>query len=143
MPDHATIFEHDALCHPNPALKNPALARCCKLWRRTYRAKYRSTESEWQASNKAGAAFRAALPPLTTPEDCRDFLTCVSFGISIKAIGEKDGGKLLYAAQIALSSFRNELNCAKNAPKTPTLYPCGPEKSLVRSQMSGKGEEKA
>ena len=143
MSDYATIFIHDALCYPNPALKNPALARCCKLWKRAYRAKYRSTESERDASDKASAAFRAALPPLTTPDDCRDFITCVAYGMLIKAITEKDGGKLLYAAQIALSSHRNESNSAKIGSKMPASAHVRTKNSQVRPEESTNGQEKA
>ena len=131
MPNYATTAIHDALCCPRPALKNPAVALCCKAWKRAYRAKYRATDSEWEASDKAAAEFRAALPPFTTVNDCRDFITCVTFGILIKAIAEKDGGKLLYAAQIALSSFRNE-----------QMGPKGPSSSRVRPQSSPERPEK-
>jgi hypothetical protein len=123
MSDYATVYTHDALCYPNPALKNPALARCCKAWKRRFRAKYRRTESEIDASDKAAAAFCAALPPLDTPQDCRDYITCVSYGILIRAIPEKDGGKLLYAAQIALSSFRSEPNGASQNQSRRTPEP--------------------
>lgn len=133
MSDYATVATHYSLCCPRPAMKNPALARCCKAWKRAYRAEYLKTDSEWKASDKAAAEFRAALPPLTTLNDCRDFVACITFGILIRAIAEKDGSKLLYAAQIALSSFRNEqcspkmyssslippekvLNCTENVP---------------------------
>jgi hypothetical protein len=138
MSDYATIFIHDALCYPNPALKNPALACCCKVWRRVYRAKYRSTESERDASDKAGAAFRAALPPLTTPEDCRDFITCVAYGILIKAIADKDSGKLLYAAQIALSSFRS----GSNGEKMSTSSQVRPQIAVIRPEIAAKGQKK-
>jgi hypothetical protein len=137
MSDYATVAIHYSLCCPRPALKNPALARCCKAWKRAYRAKYLKTKSEWQASDNAAAEFRAALPPLTTLNDCRDFVACVTFGILIKAIAEKDGGKLLYAAQIALSSFRNE----QMVPKAPASSPVQPKSSRVRPEKAPNGTE--
>jgi hypothetical protein len=127
-------------------MKNPALARCCKAWKRAYRAEYLKTENEWEASDNAAAEFRAALPPLTSLNDCRDFVTCVTFGILIKAIAEKDGGKLLYAAQIALSSFRNEQMVPKgpaSAPVRPANAPNRTENVLNRPENAPNGQVKA
>jgi hypothetical protein len=54
------------------------------------------------AASKAAEAYRAALPPLTTGDNCRDFIACVAHGILLGAIDDKNAGKLLYAAQVAI-----------------------------------------
>jgi len=124
MPHYATTATYRAVGRPNPALDIPAVQRCCEEWRRVYRSAYRGDHDEWRASDRAGDAFCAALPPLTSRQNCRDFIACIAYGIMIKAIAEKDGGKLLYAAQVALSSFANERKTQKspdsatNRPKT-------------------------
>jgi hypothetical protein len=50
------------------------------------------------------------MPPLSTRASCRDFIACVAQGILLGAISEKDGGKLLYAAQVALAAANVERN---------------------------------
>ncbi len=105
----------------NPAFANPAIARCCKAWKKVYRAAMEETDWEVGAAKKAGEAYRAAMPPLTSRENCRDFLTCVAHGILLGAIPEKNGGKLLYAAQIALAMANSQQNPRNSAPSSANL----------------------
>lgn len=102
--EYPTEITIDALDKSNPTLKNPAVARCCNAWKDAYRAKFEEDEFEAFAASAAAEAFRAAMPPLTSRESCRDFIACVAQGMLLGAIAEKNAGKLLYAAQIALSS---------------------------------------
>jgi hypothetical protein len=97
----------------NPALANAAVAHCCKAWKRAYRASFAQDQVERFASDHAGEAYRAAMPPLTSRENSSDFVACVAHGILIGAIAANYGSKLLYAAQIAqaLGKF------AKNSKK--------------------------
>ena len=124
MSIYARIETYFEVGRSNPALENSAVKRCCKAWKRGYRAGCEDRENITEASDQASAAFCAALPPLTTLQNCRDFIACVAYGIVIKAIVDKDGGKLIYAAQVALSSFVNEKkpqkteDFAANQPKT-------------------------
>jgi hypothetical protein len=67
--------------------------------------------------DKAGEAYRALLPPLTTRENCRDFIACVAQGILLGAIADKNSGKLLYAAQVALA-----VCCAEERSRELTGY---------------------
>lgn len=96
----------------NPALANPAVARCCEAWQRTARSL--AAEGEWGPGilTIAAAAYRSALPPLTGPESVSDFVACVTHGMSIGAIDPKDATKYLYAAQVAFAVARSQ-------PKTP------------------------
>ena len=80
-----------------------------------------SEESEYFAPSKAAEAYRAALPPLTSRENCRDFIACVAQGLLLGAIAEKDGGKLLYAAQIALSASGNQEKSPKSSAASGNL----------------------
>jgi len=117
--EYATAVTLAAIDKPNPSTANPAIALCCKAWKKAYRASIDDGDYEQWASGKAGEAYRAALPPLTTRENCRDFIACVAYGMSIGAIPERNAGKLLYAAQVVLSSFVNE----------PKVRECGGEAS--------------
>ena len=105
----------------NPAFANPAVARCCKAWKKVYRAAMQETDYEQGAAKKAGEAYRAAMPPLTTRESCRDFIACVAQGILLGAIADKNGGKLLYAAQIALAMPNSQQNSQNSSPSYPNL----------------------
>ena len=123
MSDYAPTAAYDAVIKPNPALDIPAVKRCAKAWKKAYRDEYREDRKPWDASEKASYAFCAALPPLTSRENCRDFVACVAYGITLKAVAEKDAGKLIYAAQVALLSFANE----KNPQKSPGFEENRPE----------------
>jgi hypothetical protein len=116
MSNDPTNITFDALSKSNPALQNPAVARCCKAWKRIFRAEFE--ESEYSGRRMAAEAYRAALPPLTSRENCRDFIACVAQGMLLGAIAEKDGGKLLYAAQIALSASASQGNASGKEEKS-------------------------
>ena len=90
---------------PTPALKNHAIARCVRAYQDVYRAEFAKQGFTSDATDKAGEAYRALLPPLTSRDNCRDFIACVAHGMLLGAIPEANGGKLLYAAQVALAVF--------------------------------------
>ena len=92
----------------NPALANPAIARCAEAWDDAYSEQMEEDESEYGATQEARDAYRAAMPPLTSRDNCRDFIACVAHGILVGAIPENSAGKLLYAAQVALGAVSAE-----------------------------------
>ena len=87
----------------SPSFSNPAVANCCKAWKRVFRAALAADDS-FHAPERAGEAYRAAMPPLSSRENCLDFIACVAHGMLLGAIHEKNGTKLLYAAQVALTA---------------------------------------
>jgi hypothetical protein len=93
---------------PSPALSNPAIARCAKAWEDAYRARIENGGVRFEANDDAAHAYRAALPPLTNRDNCRDFIACVAHGMLLGAIPENNAGKLLYAAQVALGAVGAE-----------------------------------
>ena len=92
----------------SPARKNAAIARCCKAWEQAYEAKFEESESEFYAKYDAHNAYRQAMPPLSGYDDICNFIACVTHGMLIGAIENEKASKLLYAAQVALSSVRNQ-----------------------------------
>ena len=46
------------------------------------------------------------LPEICDIESARDFIACVTYGMSVEAINLERGTKLLYAAQVAITAFR-------------------------------------
>jgi hypothetical protein len=93
---------------PSPALANPAIARCARAWEVAYRTQLEQKAGEPDALRKAGEAYRAALPPLSSRDNCRDFIACVAHGILLGSIDGKSSGKLLYAVQVALFAVASE-----------------------------------
>jgi hypothetical protein len=62
------------------------------------------------------------LPEICDIESARDFIACVTYGMSVEAINLERGTKLLYAAQVALSAFRPGKD-EKPAPPSPLRFP--------------------
>jgi hypothetical protein len=98
----------------SPACKVPAVARCCEAWQRAYDAEWKTSKCEIFAREAASEAYRNVMPPLSDTESIRDFVVCAAHGLLLKAIEEKTVGKLIYAAQFALSA-------ASSQPKSKAL----------------------
>ncbi len=100
----------DAVDKSNPSFANLAVAHCCKAWKKAFHESFEADGLESRAESRGGEAYRAAMPALSTRDSCRDFIACVAQGMLLGAISEKDGGKLLYAAQVALAAANVERN---------------------------------
>ena len=85
---------------------NPAIARCCDAFNRTYKVNIAINQTKAAATECAATAFREAMPPLVGQDNIRDFIACVAQGILLGAIDSSKSSKLLYAAQVALSGAR-------------------------------------
>ncbi|MGA2887333.1 MAG: hypothetical protein ABSE51_04725 [Terracidiphilus sp.] len=96
----------------NTIPEDPAIAHCYSAWQRVYKAEIAKGEHWIHASQDAGRAYRSVMPPLSGQDNIRDFVACVAHGMLIGAIEGKNGTKLLYAAQVALSMLRHR-------PSTP------------------------
>jgi hypothetical protein len=118
-----TSVTADAVDKSNPSFANPAVAHCCEAWKKAFRAAKDAGRSDVIAGDNAAEVYRAAMPPLSTRDSCRDFIACVAQGMLLGAILEKDGGKLLYAAQVALAAAKSEPNL--------------PDASAPRANLSG------
>ena len=101
---------------PLTTSKNPAVARCLDAWNSTYKAL--RDKSEWDTTSIQGAnkAFRCAMPSLDTPENIRDFVTCVAYAMLFGAIEPANGSKFLYAAQVAYGAIKHQPAAPKAAP---------------------------
>jgi hypothetical protein len=114
-----------AAAEPSPACIIPAVARCCDAFQLAYDEDFKKQKNDFLARQVAGQAYRNLMPPLSDKESIRDFVACVAHGLLIKAIEDSSVGKLIYAAQVALSAASSK---AKNkAPGTvdtpsPSLF---------------------
>jgi hypothetical protein len=84
-----------------PALANPSIARCCEAKTAAHRAAAAKRQSDYQCAVAAREAYRKAMPPLTGPDNIRDFIACVAHGMLIGVLTTSDSTRLLYAAQVA------------------------------------------
>jgi hypothetical protein len=85
-----------------------ALDRCCIAWQSAYNATLAQKDSEYLASRDASFAYRRVMPTLNGQDNIRDFIACVANGMLLGAIDGNRGARLLYAAQVALTSFRTK-----------------------------------
>ena len=88
-----------------PALQNPTIAHCAEVWERVYKLVFAKTKNEYIAEIEAGKAFRQSMPPLFGYQNICDFIACAGYGMLIGAIKDESGTKLLYAAQVALTTI--------------------------------------
>jgi hypothetical protein len=110
-----------------PASTNPAISCCRKAWQITYDEKIAKNKSTPVAEFYAAQSYRSAMPPLSGYENIQDFIACTAYGLLIGAIQEANSSKLLYAAQVALSSIRSQPSLrhpsTENAPPPPSPLP--------------------
>ncbi len=110
---------------PAPHPENHAVELCTQAYERAYKAAKRQSDSKSYADGQSEMAFRKAMPRLSGQENIRDFIACVAYGMLIKAITGPDGARLLYAAQVANSTFRSQRGKLEslNPPTPPGSLP--------------------
>jgi hypothetical protein len=126
----------------HPSLKIPAVALCNEAWVRIHAATRERSKNLYSAERCAGMAFRLAMPPLSGHQNICDFIACAGYGMLLGAIKEKNAGKLLYAAQVALAAVpresktqtRSASGLNANDPTPPPLSPQTIEKKRIRSK---------
>ena len=88
---------------------SPAVLHCWTAYEQTYaleRGKGASIEDSYENGKMA---YRQAMPCLSDQASIRDFVACVTHGMVLRLIPNQDGGKLLYAANVAAGFLRNDL----------------------------------
>jgi len=121
--------------NPAPVCKRSqigtALKRCRDAWQRAYDAVYAESiesgedqeDSIEEAQQAASMAYCSALPVLFDQHGIGNFISCVAHGVLIRAIDEDVSGRLLYAAQVAISALPRQPRPAK---PLKTAYPPTP-----------------
>jgi hypothetical protein len=103
----------------SPACENPAVALCCDAWELAFQEEMDESGDNFDARELAHKAYRNAMPPLSGYQCICDFIACAAHGMLIDAIEEKKGTRLLYAAQVALSTIRSQQKGSPHPPRTP------------------------
>jgi hypothetical protein len=90
----------------SPVAANPAVARCLAAWNPVFKGELAKGRHRTTAAREAAQLYCDAMPPLCGYENIRDFIACAAHGMLIGAIDGTSGAKLLYAAQVALTTLR-------------------------------------
>ena len=124
----------------HPSLKIPAVALCNQAWVRVHAATRERSKNLYTAERCASIAFRLAMPPLSGYQNICDFIACAGYGMLLGAIKEKNAGKLLYAAQVALATVSKESKTQTRSeridPTPPPLSPQPIKKKKIKSKKS-------
>lgn len=108
----------------DPTPINPAITNCRKAYNQAWKAVLAKGESEYYCEKAAKSAYRNAIPPLSGPENIRDFIACVADAMLMDLITGSDGARLLYAAQVAHSSLSSKKS--NPAPASTPSEPASP-----------------
>lgn len=92
----------------NPALDNPAVARCHNAYLQARQAAVAAGKPRFYCEQDGEKAFCAALPPLSGHQNIQDFIACVAQGMLLGPILVADGSRLLYAAHVAIAASREQ-----------------------------------
>jgi hypothetical protein len=111
--DPTTLADTLAVC------ANPAIVACCAAQERTSKQARAKGKGEVMSIFLGYAAYRSAMPPLSGPENIRNFIACTAHGMLIDAIDGPVGARLLYAAQVAHATLRPMPTSAKPLPTPP------------------------
>lgn len=93
---------------PTLVPRNAAIERCCLAEKRSRRDSRLKRIDIIETEIRADEAYRKALPDLVGYENIRDFIACVTHGMTINTITAFQASKFLYAAQVALAALRRE-----------------------------------
>ena len=103
----------------NPALENLSVRFCDMVYARSLDLALKQNKTGVIARRNAAMIFRLALPPLSGYQNICNFIACIGYGILLGAIKPDTGTKLLYAAQVALSTVSVGAKTQSKATPTP------------------------
>jgi hypothetical protein len=92
------------------ARRRAAVLRCCQSRIDAVKAALEQTvmhHPNW-CYYEQSKGYCKALPDIVDYESTLDFIACVISGMGIRVIEAKEGSKLLYGAQVALSAYREK-----------------------------------
>jgi hypothetical protein len=112
------------------AQRNPAVAECCEACHRVYQSVIQKRKGNEIARATANMAYRQAMPPPVGYNDICYFIACVLYGMLTGIFENSDGPKLLYGAQVALSTIAPQAK-SQHRPNPKAEYPLPREAKVV------------
>ena len=130
---YARIAEHTGI-YPVP---NLALEICEQCFIDASKQAMDEKNSETLIRLAGKLAYCSAMPMLSGADNIRDFIACVSYGMSLGIIPGPEATRLLYAAQVAHTAHRKRPKKPGKSPHTatPSIAPTQ-EKSKTYSPIS-------
>ena len=126
----------------NEAQLDASVQRCCDAYQRVL-AIPRPFDGKGSPKDFARAAYRQAMPYLTSFHNIDAFIACVAHGMLLGVIDYSHGSKLLYAAQVAIGSRRAAARAKAQPAPTPSPLPKpaqpAPAPDAINPQPSGTG----
>jgi hypothetical protein len=118
---------------------SPAVLHCWTAYQQTFAIERGKGVAEPAAFAAGKMAYRQAMPCLSDQNSIRDFVACVTHGMVLTIIPNDDGGKLLYAANVAAGFLRQEQKLAQTMAQKITQQssqngaqtPIGPSKAVA------------
>jgi len=108
---------------PINAQDNLAVASCSQAWDRVYASMRKKKSNDDDSVAEADDAYCKAMPPLVGYENISNFIACVGYGMLTGVFLDRDGTKLLYAAQVAFNTASPRTKKSKNPPKSDPKLP--------------------
>jgi hypothetical protein len=100
--------------------ENPCVRQCIAAWDKPCLAAIDNDEDDHGAEVLAALVYREAMPPLVGVRNIRKYIACVAHGSVTGAIDIADSSRLLYRAQVALSTRRIRPPQEKASPSIQT-----------------------
>ena len=122
----------DAAPGPSP-LDHPAIALCMAAYERARRSARSRHKSEFQSSQEALAAYKAAMPALISRQNISDYIACVAYADLRGLIFASDTDHLLHIARTA-----RLLHTARSAPMRKPSSIAHPSRSAPASPATTK-----
>ena len=122
----------DASPDPSP-LDHPAIALCMAAYERARRSACSRHKSEFDSSREALAAYKAAMPVLTSRHNISDFIACVAYADLRGLIYASDTDHLLNIARTA-----RLLHTARSAPIRKPSSVAHPSRSAPASPATAQ-----
>jgi len=106
-----------------PELEETAIGRCCEAWSRAYENAVAEGRGEVSCAVRANEAYRIAMPPLTSPENIRTFVACVTHGLLMGTIIDMAAARLFQAAQVASRVSTSPSRRSQPSDQSPSSAP--------------------
>ena len=113
-----------------PEFQNPAVARCCKAWNRSFNANLKAGTDPVLVYVRANEAYRFAMPPLSNLQNLCDFVACVAHGLVLNTIPMPHAAAMMDAARVASHALKTA------APADSSAAP-GVERKKRKNKISG------
>jgi len=117
--------------------------RCCEAWNRALALAQAEQLETYKARKSAAQAYRLAMPFLCGQDNIRGFIAAVAQGMLLEVFDEKEGTKLVYVAQVALSALPRPARAPVGRPRKNAETQPEPETAPEPRPQSGPDQSES